>query len=112
MHGASAGGELAIALGLRHPDVYGVVLSASPGAGYQPPDQLPRPLPRAYFVAGTLEPFFLANAVRWADALDAAGAEVVMRERAAGHDDAMWRSELPRMIEWAFGAADGRRPTR
>ena len=26
--GASAGGELALALGLRHPDVYGAVLSA------------------------------------------------------------------------------------
>jgi enterochelin esterase-like enzyme len=34
--GASAGGELALALGLRHPDVYGAVLCASPGGGYQP----------------------------------------------------------------------------
>lgn len=30
--GASAGGELALALGLRHPDVYGAILCASPGA--------------------------------------------------------------------------------
>src|SRR5262249_53362594 len=28
--GVSAGGELALALGLRHPDVFGVVFSASP----------------------------------------------------------------------------------
>ena len=33
--GASAGGELALALGLRHPDVYGAVFSGSPGGGYQ-----------------------------------------------------------------------------
>ena len=36
--GVSAGGELALAIGLRHPDVYGAVFSASPGAGYRPPD--------------------------------------------------------------------------
>ena len=35
--GVSASGELALALGLRHPDVYGAVFCASPGAGYQPP---------------------------------------------------------------------------
>ena len=29
--GVSAGGELALALGLRHPDRYGAVLSGSPG---------------------------------------------------------------------------------
>src|SRR5215469_18660438 len=34
--GASAGGELALALGLRHPNVYGAVFCASPGGGYQP----------------------------------------------------------------------------
>src|SRR5277367_461196 len=35
--GVSAGGELALALGLRQPDVFGVVFCASPGAGYRPP---------------------------------------------------------------------------
>ena len=34
--GASLGGEFALAMGLRHPDVYGAVFSASPGAGYKP----------------------------------------------------------------------------
>jgi pimeloyl-ACP methyl ester carboxylesterase len=34
--GVSAGGELALALGLRHPDVYGAVFCGSPGAGYKP----------------------------------------------------------------------------
>src|SRR5215469_2402211 len=32
--GVSAGGELALALGLRHPDVYGAVFCTSPGGGY------------------------------------------------------------------------------
>lgn len=101
--GVSAGGELALALGLRHPELYGAIFSASPGGGYRPPDAMPGRLPRAYLVAGTLEPFFLANAARWAAALRDAAADVVMSERAAGHDDEMWRREFPLMIRWAFG---------
>jgi pimeloyl-ACP methyl ester carboxylesterase len=101
--GYSAGGELALALGLRHPDLYGVVIAGSPGGGYQPPDQMPPSCPRAYLFGGTLEPFFLANATRWAEALRGAGADVVMSERAMSHGANMWRDEFPTMVEWAFG---------
>ena len=52
--GVSAGGELALAMGLRHPDRYGAIFSASPGAGYRPPDVMPGPLPRTCLLAGTL----------------------------------------------------------
>lgn len=101
--GASAGGELALALGLRHPDIYGAVFSGSPGGGYKPADVMPSPIPRVYLVAGTLEPFFLANATRWAAALRDAGADVVMRERIASHGSALWQGEFPLMVAWAFG---------
>lgn len=101
--GVSAGGELALALGLRHPNLYGAVFSASPGGGYRPPVTIPRSIPRTYLVAGTLEPFFLENATRWAVALRDAGADVVMRERVAGHGDPLWRGEFPLMVAWAFG---------
>ncbi|MFD2473316.1 alpha/beta hydrolase [Amycolatopsis silviterrae] len=101
--GVSAGGELALAMGLRHPDVYGTVFCASPGGGYRPPDDLPGSLPRVYLVAGTQEPFFLQNAARWADALRDAGADVVLHERAGSHGDAFWREEFPLMAAWAFG---------
>ena len=101
--GVSAGGELALALGLRHPELYGAIFSASPGGGYRPPGAMPGRLPRTYLVAGTLEPFFLENAARWAAALRRATADVVMNERAAGHDDKMWQREFPLMIRWAFG---------
>ena len=103
--GVSAGGELALALGLRHPEIFGAIFSASPGGGYVPPDVLPSRLPRTYLVAGSLEPFFLANAARWAAALRDATADVVLSERAAGHNDEMWRRELPLMIRWALGNA-------
>lgn len=101
--GVSAGGELALALGLRHPDTYGTIFCASPGAGYRPPDAFAGPLPRAYFVAGSEEPFFRDNASRWAQALRGAGAEVVMVERDGAHGGSFWQHELPRMVGWAFG---------
>jgi enterochelin esterase-like enzyme len=101
--GASIGGELALALGLRHPDSYGAVFSASPGGGYRPPAVLPSALPRVYLVAGTLEPFFRQNATRWAVALRDAGADVVMTERAGPHGGAFWGEEFPLMAAWAFG---------
>ena len=100
--GVSAGGELALALGLRHPDVYGAVFSGSPGAGYKPTGVMPSWIPCVYLVAGTLEPFFLDNATRWAVALRHACADVVMRERVASHGDALWRGEFPLMVAWAF----------
>jgi enterochelin esterase-like enzyme len=101
--GVSASGELALAIGLRHPDIYGAVFCASPGAGYRPPDVMPSSMPRTYLVAGTLEPFFHENATRWATALRDAGTDVVMTERVGSHGDAFWGEEFPLMVAWAFG---------
>ncbi len=100
--GYSAAGELALAVGLRHPDVYGAIFSGSPGAGYKPPAVMPGSLPRVYLFGGTLEPFFLGNATRWVVALRDAGAEVVMSERVVSHGAALWRREFPLMVGWAF----------
>ena len=101
--GVSASGELALAIGLRHPDVYGAIFCASPGAGYRPPGVMPRSLPRTYLVAGTLEPFFHENATRWAVELRGGDADVMMTERVGSHGDAFWSEELPLMVAWAFG---------
>ena len=108
--GVSAGGEFALAMGLRHPDIYGAVFCASPGGGYRPPALMPSILPRAYLVAGKLEPFFLKNASRWADALREAGADVVMTERVGSHGDSLWREEFPLMVAWAFGRSSHKGP--
>jgi enterochelin esterase-like enzyme len=101
--GVSASGELALALGIRHPDVYGAVFCASPGGGYRPPAVMPGSLPRTYLVAGTLEPFFLENATRWAVALRDARTDVVMTERVGSHGGVFWQEEFPLMVAWAFG---------
>lgn len=103
--GVSAGGVFALAVVLRHPGFYGATFSASPGGGYRPPNVTPSPLPRTYLVAGTLESLFLQNAARWA----AAPRDIVMRERVASHDGAMWREELPRMLDWRFSRPDSTR---
>jgi enterochelin esterase-like enzyme len=99
--GVSAGGELALAMGMRHPNVYGAVFCASPGGAYQPPEVLPDSLPRAYFVGGTEESWFFENAKRWADALRRAGAaDVVITERTGPHGGAFWQQEFPLMVAW------------
>jgi enterochelin esterase-like enzyme len=102
VYGVSASAELALAMGLRHPTVYGAVFSASPGGGYHPPATMPSPLPRTYLVAGTQEPWFLENATRWADALRDANADVVLTERPGNHGDPFWQAEFPLMVSWAF----------
>lgn len=101
--GVSAGGELSLALGIRHPDRYGNVFCMSPGGGYQPPEQLPDMLPRFYLTAGKREPWFLENAARWKTALELSGADVIMTERDGDHGDPFWAEEFPRMVDWAFG---------
>ena len=101
--GASLGGEFALAMGVRHPDVYSVVFSASPGGGYRPPGSFQGPLPSFYLVAGQQEPFFAENAKRWLDALRDAQGEVVMHVRAGDHGGAFWFDEFPLMVSWAFG---------
>ena len=85
----------------RLPSGFGIrtytVRSSAPrqAAGYLPPAVMPSSLPRAYFVAGTQEPFFLENARRWAVALGNAGADVVINERAGSHGGAFWRRRVP-----------------
>jgi enterochelin esterase-like enzyme len=101
--GASLGGELALAMGLRHPEIYGVVLCASPGGGFTPSSgPLPSSVPRTYLVGGTQEQWFLDNATTWADVLSKTGADVVIEKRTGGHGGAFWYDELPLMVSWAF----------
>lgn len=72
--GVSASGELALAIGLRRPEIYGAIFCASPGAGYRRPAVMPSLMPRTY----------------------------LMTTRAGSHGDAFWREEFPLMVAWAF----------
>lgn len=106
--GASLGGEFALAMGARHPDVYGAVFSASPGGGYRPSDGLARALRSVYLVAGREEPFFAENAERWLAAIRDAEGTVVMQVRDGDHGGAFWYEEFPLMVSWAFGGGTAR----
>ncbi len=102
--GASLGGELALAMGIRHPEIYGVVFCASPGGGFTPASgELSSDAPGTYLVGGLQEQWFLENASRWADALGEAGVDVAFEKRDGEHGGAFWYDEFPRMVSWAFG---------
>ena len=101
--GVSAGGELALALGLRHPDVYGAIFCASPGAGYRPPVVLPARFPAPISSPAPRSRSFSTTPAPGRTALRDAGTEVVMAERIGSHGDPFWRDELPLMLAWAFG---------
>ncbi len=96
--GVSASGELTLAMGLRHPEIYGAVLCASPGGGYRPPAVMPSPLPRTYLVAGR------AGTVLHAERDQMGGCAAACRRR-GGHDRA-GRFARRRILERG-GPADG-----
>lgn len=76
-----------------------------PEVGYRPPAVMPSPRPRTYLVAGTLEPWFLENATRWADAMrDAPMRTSWMTERIGDHGDPFWQAEFPLMVAWRSDA--------
>ena len=102
MFGVSASAELALAMGLRYPDVYDAVFCAI-AERRLPLAYRAAEFARAYLVAGTLEPFFLENATRWDVALRDSGADVVLTERAGSHGNTFWKEEFPLMVTWAFG---------
>jgi pimeloyl-ACP methyl ester carboxylesterase len=101
--GVSASAELALAMGVRHPERYRAVFCASPGAGYQPPNVMPDTMPPTYLVAGEDEQFFFDAAELWAVALRAAGVEMALEQRPGTHGGSFWWEELPLMVAWAFG---------
>ena len=103
--GASLGAEFALALGVRHLDVFGQVFACSPGAGFRPPPDLTPPLPSVHLVAGRQEPFFLANATRWHEALLDVGARSVLDECEGEHGGAFWFDSLPAILDRAVGTA-------
>ena len=74
-----------VALPVERTAVFGASASAAlpraTGRRLSTPALMPATVPRPYHVAGKQEPFFLETAVRWANALRDAGADVVMTER-------------------------------
>ena len=100
--GVSNGAAFAAAMGVRHPERFGTVIAFSLGITGAAPAWAPGEAPRHYLCAGSLEEGFERATRGWAEVVRAAGAEVLHRTRASGHDPVMWDGELPKALEWAY----------
>jgi enterochelin esterase-like enzyme len=102
--GCSNGGQFAVEMGLRHPDLFGHVLGFSV-AGKLPFDlgpEAPDP-PQFHLSAGTWEKHFLRPTAGLAHQLADRGVRVAFTTRVGGHDAALWREEFVAALLRAYG---------
>lgn len=107
--GVSNGGAFAVAMGLRHPEIFGQVIAFSVArspAAPEVPASKTRPLPRCYLAAGNdaSEKMFRRHTAAFAKVLKRHGADCVWQLREGGHDIGFWRREFPLALAWAFGS--------
>jgi enterochelin esterase-like enzyme len=104
--GFSNGGVFAAAMALAHPELYGIAFPFSAGMNIFEayPDTEIEPEQKLYFAAGSLEEDFLQNTRSLSERFAEGGANVVFRERVAGHDFYMWQEEFYYAVKWAFGS--------
>ncbi|MGO9110045.1 MAG: alpha/beta hydrolase [Thermoguttaceae bacterium] len=103
--GYSNGGAFVMAMGRRHREQFGVVISFSAPRTAQPvpkSEYLLRPVPRHYLAAGTREFGIRKNMLALSQMLEKQGVDCLYSERDAGHDFCFWADELPRALQWAF----------
>jgi enterochelin esterase-like enzyme len=101
--GFSNGGQFALQMGLRHPDVYAhVVAISTAGKTFSISRSALGVLPADFFlVAGTLEPY-IKQSRHFSSELQRAGARIKSNEWVSGHDVQMWIEMLPGALEWAW----------
>jgi enterochelin esterase-like enzyme len=111
--GFSNGAAFAGAMGLSHPDLFGAVIAFSPGGGAKAFAAIPQSATRGrtgaaglrlYVSGGLYETGFRANARVLAELFQRTGAQVVLREPAGGHDEAIWQREFADAVRWALAS--------
>ena len=95
--GASNGGAFAIAMGLRHPDLFAKVFASSPVFELIPKTDR-KMLPLFYIAAGTFEGTSRDRAFGLKRVLADLGANVHFDEIAGGHDEVVWIEWMARML--------------
>jgi enterochelin esterase family protein len=134
--GTSLGGKMAAYCGLRHPEVFGKVLSQSgsfvTGAGQESPTAVwdgeaprllareflpgPRPPLEFYIEAGRYETTLgfssLLEARRLRDVLEAKGCRVTYSEFVGGHNEVCWRGSLAEGLMALTSGSSQREPGR
>ncbi len=102
IHGRSNGGRFAVAMGMRHPELFGQVMGFSVAGRHEEPVRY-APAPMFHLTAGTWEPTFLQITKKLADALEAQEIPVCFTTHVSGHDFALWQLELTRALTRAWG---------
>lgn len=111
LFGFSNGAAFAGAMALTHPDRFGTAIALSPGGGARSfaalslpssPGQTRTTGQEVYVSGGLYEPGFRTNAHALAALFERAGASVVLREPAGGHDEVIWQREFADALKWAM----------
>jgi enterochelin esterase-like enzyme len=103
VNGFSNGGQFALQMGLRHPDVYAhVVAISTAGKTFLLTRSALGVVPADFFlVAGTLEPY-IKQSRHFSTELQRAGARIKSNEWVSGHDVQVWVETLPSALEWVW----------
>ncbi|MEI9931609.1 MAG: alpha/beta hydrolase-fold protein [Rhizomicrobium sp.] len=106
--GFSSGAAWAVAMGIRHPNVFPTVIAQSmvwPG-GYSPAStwqfQDNDKGLRFYLSAGTLEPEFYRGTLRFAEEARKESLDVQLETTVSGHTPTIWEPMLVHALQWAF----------
>lgn len=111
LFGFSNGAAFAGAMALTHPDRFGTAIALSPGGGARSfaalslpssPGQTRTTGQEVYVSGGLYEPGFRTNAHALAALFERAGASVVLREPAGGHDEGIWQREFADALKWGM----------
>lgn len=104
--GASNGGSFALAMGIRHSEVFGHIIAFSPTwrDNLSTPSWKPAQAPSQYLLVGTLESANVRKLNKeWSETAKKSGATVTLREPVAGHDGVVWREWFPNSLLTEFG---------
>jgi enterochelin esterase-like enzyme len=104
--GASNGGSFALAMGIRHPNVFGHIIAFSPtwSLNLSSPSWTPEQAPSQYLLVGSLESASTRKLVKdWAEVAQKNKATVTMNEVVTGHDSVVWREWFPNALLTEFG---------
>lgn len=104
--GASNGGSFALAMGIRHPEIFGhiIAFSATWSLNLSTPNWKPTQAPSQYLLVGALESASTRKLNKeWSETAQKSGATVTLREPVAGHDSVVWREWFPHSLLTEFG---------
>jgi enterochelin esterase-like enzyme len=100
--GFSSGAAWAISMGLRHPDLFANVIAQSLVWDGVEKNVDAAKSTRFFLSAGTLEPKFYEETLRFADKARTAGHDVKLETTVSGHTATIWPALLVDGLKWAF----------